>query len=293
VDGASEADIGAYYQGQYKKPLQMEGAYEAEEFYTALGVAGTWLRFTASPIKNAGGEIIGAIETLQDITEEKRLQENMQFYVQLVTRAQEDERKRLARELHDDLSSSLLLLIRRLDSAIPKSRAKQLATIKEKLEEIRSQAVDVLQHVRTYVQDLRPRILDDLGLVAGLEWMAEDMSKNHGIRTSVSVTGIKAPVPGDVQLHLFRIAQEALTNIRRHAKATSVTIVLDIGEGTASMTVNDNGHGFTVPTRLEEMASAGHLGIMGMAERAKLLNGTLEIHSESGSGTRVVTTLPI
>jgi PAS domain S-box-containing protein len=293
VNGATESDIEVFYQGKYRKSILMEGAYEAEDFYSILGDNGIWLHFTASPIKNYSGEIIAAIETLQDITEEKRMQANMRYYIQLITRAQEEERKRLARELHDDLSSSLLLLIHHLDSVITNSRTKQLALIKETLEELRSQVVEVLQHVRTYVQDLRPQILDDLGLTASLEWMAEDMHKNYSIQTIVKVTGTEVPLSSDVQLHLFRIAQEALSNIRQHATATSVTMTLEYSKETVTMIVSDNGRGFVVPTRLEEMASSGHLGIMGMAERAKLFNGTLEINSSPDHGTRVITTLPM
>ncbi len=293
VDGATEIDIEVYYQGKYRKSGLLEGAYEAEDYFPILGINGIWLRFTASPIKNNNGEIVAAIETLQDVTEEKHMQANLQYYVQLITRAQEEERRRLARELHDDLSSSLLLLIHRLDLLIPNNRTKQLTPMKKKLEELRSQAVEALQHVRTYVQDLRPRILDDLGLAASLEWMAEDMHKNYSIQTTVKVTGKEVPLPGDVQLHLFRIAQEALSNTRQHASASLVTITLEYSKETITMIVRDNGCGFVVPTRLEEMASSGHLGIMGMAERAKLLNGTLEIVSSPDNGTEVITTLPL
>ena len=293
VNGAIETDIEIFYQGKYRKSGLMEDAYEAEDYFPLLGDKGMWLHFTASPIKNNNGVVIAAIETLQDITEEKRMQANMQYYVQLITRAQEEERKRLARELHDDLSSSLLLLINRLDSILPNNKAEQLAQIKKNLEDLRTQAVDALQHVRTYVQDLRPRILDDLGLTASLEWMAEDMLKNFSIHTNVTITGTEIPLPTEVQLHLFRIVQEALSNIKQHAAATSVTIILVYDKETVTMIVSDNGCGFVVPARLEEMASSGHLGIMGMAERAKLLNGTLEINSSPDCGTRVTTILPL
>ncbi|OGO40381.1 MAG: hypothetical protein A2147_06270 [Chloroflexi bacterium RBG_16_57_8] len=293
VEGAPADDIEFYYRGKYKKSKLIEGAFETEDFFPTLGAVGKWLHITASPIKSDGSEIIGAIETLQDVTEEKQLQENMRYYVQLITRAQEEERKRLARELHDDLSSSLLLLIHRLDSSIPSGRAKHALVLKESLGSLRDQAVEALEHVRRYVQDLRPRILDDLGLIASLEWMADDMQKNHGIRTTVEVAGIERALPADVQLLLFRIGQEALTNIRRHAGASLAAIRLDLDDEAITMTVTDNGHGFSVPTRIEDLASAGRLGIMGMAERARLLNGTLEVGSTPGEGTRVVTRLPV
>jgi signal transduction histidine kinase len=237
--------------------------------------------------------VVAALEALQDITEQKRLQANMRYYVQLITQAEEEERKRLARDLHDDISSSLLLLIRRLDSAIPVGKARRTPSYKATLEDLHRQAVEALEHVRRYVQDLRPRILDDLGLIASLEWMADDIQKHYPIRTSVSVTGRERPLPAEVQLLLFRIAQEAISNVRRHAEATAVEISLDIGADAITMTVRDNGRGFEVPSRIEELASAGHLGIMGMAERAKLLNGSLEVRSSPGKGTEIVTGVPL
>ena len=147
--------------------------------------------------------------------------------------------------------------------------------------------------MRRYVQDLRPRILDDLGLIASLEWMADDMQKSQNIQTTVEVSGAERPLPMDVQLLLFRIAQEALSNVRRHANASRAAIALDLRPDGITMTVSDDGHGFAVPTRIEELASAGHLGIMGMAERARLLNGELEVTSAPGEGTRVTTRLPV
>jgi len=293
VDGISASKIEAHYRGKYKISPLIDGAYEAEDFFPALGERGKWLHFTASPIKDKGGEIIAAVETLQDITEEKQLQENIRFYVQLITKAQEEERKRIARKLHDDVSPSLLLLIQQLDTIIPGKRPMRSQELKEKLEILRSQTVEALEQLRHCAQDLRPRILDDLGLVAALESMAEDMEENLGIRTHVEVTGDEGGLPAEVQLLLFRIAQEALSNVRRHAQASTVAVKLELGDDSATMTVSDNGNGFELPQRIEDLASASKLGIMGMSERARLLNGTLEIKSELGKGTQVVTKLPL
>jgi len=292
VDGASADEIEAYYQGKYEKSSLIDGAYEATDFFPVLGEYGKWLHFTASPIKNKSGEIIGAIETLQDITEEKQLQENMHFYVQLITKAQEEERKRIARELHDDVSSSLLLLTQGLETIIPNNRTRQSKALKEKLEVLRSQAIEALDHLRRCAQDLRPRILDDLGLVAALEWIAEDMAKNQDIDTDVNIVGVEQTLPAETQLLLFRIMQEAFSNIRRHAEASRATVTLEFGDNNITMAVADNGKGFELPGRIEDLASAKRLGIMGMSERARLLHGTLEIKSELGKGTQVVIRVP-
>ena len=227
VDGVSAGEIGEHYRGKYEKSHLIDGAYAAKDFFPALGEYGKWLHFTASPIKNEGGEIIGAIETLQDVTEEKQLQENMQFYIQVITKAQEEERKRIARELHDDVSSSLLLITQHLDTIISSNRPRPYQALKETLEILRSQAVEALEHLQHCAQDLRPRILDDLGLIAALEWMTEDMVKSHGIDAHAEVIGMERTLPVETQLLLFRIAQEALNNIRRHAEASRAVVKLE------------------------------------------------------------------
>jgi PAS domain S-box-containing protein len=293
IMGATEQDFQAHYPGKFKRSNLVEGAYEVEDFFPSFGSSGKWIHFTGSPIKDAGGKIIAALEALQDITEEKRMHDSMRFYVQLITKAQEEERKRLARDLHDDISSTLLLLIQRLDSAVPLNRYRQRNTTNPVLEELRCQTVDALEHVRRYVQNLRPRILDDLGLVASIDWMIEDIQKQHGIEIQFSATSIEKTLQDNVQLILFRIAQEALINIRRHAKATRVKIVIYKTENNIIMKIDDNGCGFDFPEHLEELIDLGHLGIMGMVERAKLLGGSLDIHSIPGKGTEVTTSIPL
>ncbi len=293
VNGASVDEIGEYYQGKYEGSRLIDGAYEARDFFPALGEHGKWLHFTASPLRNERGEIIAAIETLQDITEEKQLQENMHFYVQLITEVQEEERKRIARELHDEMSPPLLLLIQRLDAIASSTKPRISQALRQNLEDLRSQAVVALGGLRRCAQDLRPSILDDLGLVAALEWIAEDMAKNQGIDTDVEVIGVEHTLPAETKLLLFRIAQEALNNIRRHAKASRAALKLQFGDNKVTMTVTDNGKGFELPERIEDLASAGRLGIMGMIERARLLRGALEIKSELGKGTRVVAKVPL
>jgi len=293
VDGASAAEVEAYYRGKYRKSPLIDGAYEAEDFFPALGGHGKWLRFTASPIKNRGGEIIGAIETLQDVTEERQLEENMRYYVQLITRAQEAERKRIARELHDEVAPSLLLLTQRLDAIASSTKPKLTKPHKEKIEDLRNHTIEALESLRRCAQDLRPRILDDLGLIAALEWMTEELVKNYGIDARVEVEGAERTLPTEVQLLLFRIAQEALSNIRKHAGASMAVVKLEFGDDSINMTVSDNGRGFELPPRVEDLASTGKLGIIGMCERARLLRGNLEVKSELGKGTHVVTKIPL
>ena len=220
------------------------------------------------------------------------MQDNMRFYVEQITRAQEDERKRIARELHDEASPPLLLLIQQIDAIT--SSTKHLSESRvEALENLRTRALETLEGLRRCAQDLRPRILDDLGLIAALEWMAEDLEKNYGIATKVEVAGIERSFPDEIQVLLFRIAQEAMSNIRRHAKASEAEVKLESDHDSIRMTISDNGKGFTPPAQANELARSGRLGIVGMSERARLLGGSLTIQSESHNGTKVFAEVPV
>jgi len=247
------------------------------------------VKMATSPVI-INGEVKGFQHVARDITEEKQMQENMRFYVQQITRAQEDERKRIARVLHDDAAPPLLLLIQRLDSTASHTRPKSL---KENLENLRSQAIEALEGLRRCAQDLRPRILDDLGLIAALEWMAEDLVKNYGIDAHVEVVGAERSLPAEAQLLLFRIAQEALSNIRRHAGASMAEAKLEFESDKVTMTISDNGKGFELPDQIEGLASSSKLGIIGMYERARLRGGSLRIQSELDKGTQVVAEVPL
>jgi PAS domain S-box-containing protein len=267
---------------------EFEQPYEQQFFIKDGSIKTVKMSTTAVSV---GGQIQGFEHVARDVTLEKQQQENVQAYIQQITRAQEDERKRIARDLHDDVSPGILILIQKLDNLAATQRLK-LATVKEKLQDFRGQAVEALEALRATAQGLRPRIIDDLGLVAALEWIGEELEKDQPIQIKVEAAGMKQALPPETQIVLFRIAQEALNNIRKHAQASLVTIRLEGGEKDITMTVADNGQGFDVPGRAEDMVSAGRLGLMGMYERARLLNGNLQIKSAPGQGTELIVTLP-
>lgn len=294
VDGASAKEIEQYYQGKCRKSPLIAGAYVAEDFFPDLGRDGKWLHFTASPIRADDGETTGAIETLQEITDRKRMEENVRYYVQQATRAQEEERKRLARELHDDIAQSLLVLAQGLD-ILDSTKRSELSdqALRQAIGELHVEAISALQNVRRYAQDLRPRILDDLGLVAALEWLAEDLAKTPVIDAQAEIIGNERSLPTETQLLIFRITQEALNNIERHAQASKATIKLHFLDDRLEMTVSDNGKGFEVPKRLGDLASLGKLGLAGMRERAQLLKGELTINSKIGKGTTLSVVVPL
>lgn len=212
-------------------------------------------------------------------------QEQLRTYVQEITLAQEAERARLARDLHDDIAQRLVVLARHLDAVGG-------AQEKGRLERARASASAALAEVRRMSRDLRPTVLDDLGLVPALEWLADDLQHRHDIVATAQVRGQHRRLDPTVELVLFRIAQEALRNIERHAAATRVSLNLDLGGETVTLEVHDDGRGFDVPEDVRVLAREGRLGVLGMHERAELVGGALEVESRSGHGTTLSAVVP-
>ena len=246
--------------------------------------------FKASPIVS-DGRAVGFQGIARDVTEERRLRSNMQFYITQITRAQENERLRIARELHDDTAQGLISLSRRIDILAADSDLSP--NVAESLEDLRQAADNVLQGVRRYSQDLRPSILDDLGLVPALEWLVADLGKQTRIAVTIGITGEPRRLPPETELAVFRIAQEALSNVRRHSGATAVDVSVEFGATTVVVIVKDNGAGFEVPSRIGDLPNLGKLGIVGMRERARLVGGTIVIRPGADTGTTVILTVPI
>lgn len=227
-----------------------------------------------------------------DVTQERRMRESLDFYLREILTAQEDERKRIARELHDETGQALFLISQRLDSFTTDSEVALSDEERKYLTDMRGIALQALADMRRLTQDLRPGILDDLGLVAALEWLADDLHKRYKVITSVQLTGTERKFPPQMQLLLFRITQEALSNVRRHSSASAANVIVEFGEDKVRVIVADNGKGFKLPERLSDLAGDGKLGLLGMQERARLLGGTFAIQSELGRGTTVTVELP-
>jgi signal transduction histidine kinase len=215
----------------------------------------------------------------------------MRYYAHQITCAQEAERARIARELHDDTIQSLIVLSRQLE-ALDRADAVTAPTQPRRLKELQQTADDIIQGVRRFSRDLRPSTLDDLGLLPTLEGLAASTTEKDGILTRFWVTGEKRRLSQQVELALFRIAQEALTNVKKHAAATQAVITVEFTGDAVRVTVRDNGKGFGRTTPTDELAASGHLGLIGMHERARLLGGTLLMQSQLELGTKVVVTVP-
>jgi two-component system sensor histidine kinase DegS len=265
------------------------GPFEQEIIRKDGGQARLWL--TASLITIDSGST--ALQLIaRDITEQVRLRENLQFYLQQITRAQEHERERIARELHDDTVQSLLLIGQRLDRLGSNPRLEMATRVAEETR-LRGEVLQTLANLRRLTQDLRPRILDDLGLVPALEWLADNLLEQRGVETSVEVDAALPELSQEAHLLLFRIAQEALRNVGRHSNATRARISLQRCGDRLEMTVTDDGKGFEPPKEISDLVMMGKLGLLGMYERARLLCGSFDIRSEPSQGTTVVVELPM
>ncbi|MCL4371174.1 MAG: PAS domain S-box protein [Chloroflexi bacterium] len=241
---------------------------------------------TASALSQ-GDQPVGFQYIARDVTQQRQLQETMRFYARQVTQAQEEERKRVARELHDDTAQELVALSRRIDDTVWSDGQLSTETMK-RLEELRTMTDKILDGVRRFSRDLRPSILDDLGLLPALEWLTTDLSRQSGIEADLKVVNEPRRLPPETELVLFRIIQEALSNVRKHSGATRVEMTVEFGESRVRMMVRDNGRGFD-PQKvvMGDLVSTGKLGLIGMNERAQLLGGTAVVESQPGQGTTV------
>jgi signal transduction histidine kinase len=200
-----------------------------------------------------------------------------------IVEAQELERRRLARELHDqtgqELTSVLLGLKAVEEARTDEERAQSLATVRE-------QVVETLHDVRRLAVELRPKALDDFGLVAALERLRDTFAERTRMRVDLEAN-VGSRLPSDVETALYRIVQEALTNIVKHAEASAVSIVLARRERSITAVIEDDGRGFTPE------ADGDGLGLLGMRERLALLRGTIKIESSPGAGTTIVAEVPL
>jgi signal transduction histidine kinase len=228
---------------------------------------------------------------LRDLTDQKRREEGLEAFSAHIVRAQEEERRRIAQELHDETVHSLLLLCRKLDDST--AAAGDGESLKSAMREAHAFTATVVESVRGAVRRLRPPLLDDLGLIAAIEKLTDETTALLGIESRIEVRGEPARLPDDVELVLFRIVQEALHNVERHSGAASVSICLAYTPTTVSVEVADQGRGFSVPAKLEDFLRDDKMGVLGMQERARTFGGHLAITSEPGRGTRVRAELPV
>jgi signal transduction histidine kinase len=237
-------------------------------------------------------ESVGGISEVQHLQMElaemshkvQAAQEGLHDYIGAITSAQEDERMRLARELHDDTIQAVIALKQRVQLA--KKSVKELQG-RQSLDDLDILAEQTIENLRRLTRALRPIYLEDLGLVTALEMLARETSQNNHLVVEFQKTGQERRLSHEVELSLYRIAQEALNNVVKHSKASRADLKIAFETSEIKMEVSDNGNGFLVPKSPTEFAPNGHFGLMGVHERADLIAARLEIESALGKGTRL------
>jgi signal transduction histidine kinase len=231
----------------------------------------------------------------QDITERKQIEDELHRSREELRRlaarlegAREGERARMAREIHDELGGMLTGL--KMDVArLRRGSANAEPRTAERLESLTSGIDDAIQTVRRIASDLRPAVLDDFGLVAAMEWQLNDFVRRSGLQSSWTSAADSAALPRENTTAVFRVFQESLTNIARHAEATHVDVAVEARDGWLLLRVADNGRGITP----EQTLGAHSLGLAGMRERMAALGGSVEITGSPGVGTTVVVRVPL
>ena len=251
--------------------------------------------------KPVGGidEIHDLQSTLQEMAAQiHRSQDGMRDYIALLTQTQEDEQKRLARELHDVVVQSVIAIgqrvkILQLDWRELHTRGHPSTSqkIELRLSELSEMIGQCLADLRNVIRDLRPVYLEELGLISALEAMARS-TENEKIQVSFEVLGDEHSLSREYNLAIYRIVQAAVNNAVRHGQPDFLEIQLAFQDKGVLLTVEDNGVGFTPPERPSDLALQGHFGLIGMYERTMRLGGHLSIRSEPGNGTKIVTFLP-
>ncbi len=207
-------------------------------------------------------------------------------YTSQVLKAQENERKRLSQELHDDTIQTLLAIANGMQYLIHKESTKITPQITKQIELYNNSIFRVSEDLRRISIDLRPSILDNIGLVEALRWLVDDLYEK-GVNAKLVTNGEVRKLPAESDVHVFRFIQEALNNVKRHSEASEAVVEMDYYSDCVKVSVQDNGKGFTLPEHIGKFSINGKLGIMGMQDRASLLNGVFNIHSQPGKGSTV------
>ncbi|OGO40616.1 MAG: hypothetical protein A2Z03_08365 [Chloroflexi bacterium RBG_16_56_8] len=226
-------------------------------------------------------------QRLRAETELKESYEQLRALAAKLQLAREEERTQIARELHDQLGQALTAL--KFDLAwLTNQLVKDDATLGQKAKAVTTQMDTLIKTVRRIATELRPGMLDDLGLPASIEWQAREFQKRTGVKCKVSLPQQDLPLARAQSIALFRIFQETLTNVARHAGAQHIKVKLEAANDSLTLQVRDDGRGI----QAGEIAGTHSLGLLGMRERAELLGGAFDIRGVPGEGTTVTVSIP-
>ena len=246
-----------------------------------------WIKDRGFPIRDKTGRCVRMVGIADNITRRKQAEEKLRVLSRELINAQETERRRIGRELHDGIGQALTVLKINLHSV--QSSKKSSACLQESIE-----TIDRLVHqVRNLALDLRPSMLDDIGLVAALRWFVNRQAQSGGFAVHFVADNFETRLPAEVETACFRVAQEAITNVIRHAKPKNVRVEIWRCDAGLELKINDDGVGFTVEPVIEQALEGASLGLLTMKERVALIGGRLNIESSPGAGTDIRVWFPL
>lgn len=231
-----------------------------------------------------------------DLNQVTRLLEsakNRQMLGLKIILAQEEERKRIAREIHDGLAQNLANIVLRTEIAERMMVKQAYNAVREELIDLKGQVRGGIEEVRKIIFNLRPMALDDLGLVPTLRKFVQDYEEKHKIRTQFDMIGKEARLPSGMEVAVFRLVQESFSNVLKHAQASHVALEITFQQQMVKITITDNGVGFAADNIDRKITKGSHYGLIGMRERVELLEGRLDIQSSVGAGTKISMVIPI
>jgi signal transduction histidine kinase len=227
----------------------------------------------------------------QLLEQSDRLQEQLRSMSRRILSAQEDERKSISRELHDVIAQTLTGINIRL-AAIKHGATVDASSLDRSINRTQRLVVKAVGIVHRFARDLRPAVLDDLGLIPALHTFLKPLAKQSGFHARISVCAQVERLDIEKRTVLFRVAQEALTNIARHARASKAEVHISSEQQYMCMRIHDDGHGFNAPRMLQSRGSR-HLGLLGMRERLEMFGGTFAVTSSKEHGTEITARIPL
>jgi|GEM_PF-387452 len=294
IDGEYDKMLQAYRKEGMRPSRRVEGAWEMELYFENMAGKERYLLFTVSPIVDEYGKTTAAIEIMQDISVRRRVEEQNILLSRSLLNVVEEARKRLARDLHDELGQALTALhfgMEVLHQTIPDDLVSQRKRCTELIRLIEQ----VSDTMRNLITELRPAMLDHLGLLPTLEWYIEDFrNRMEGLNVDFEAIGLKQRLDAEVETALYRIIQEGLHNVVKHASAKNVSIRLTYSYPDLILSIKDDGVGFDQNEHIMP-SGARHqgIGLLGMRERIASVGGMLEVRSKPGRGTLIRAEVPV
>lgn len=230
---------------------------------------------------------------LNQVTRILESAKNRQLIGLKIILAQEEERKRIAREIHDGPAQSLANLVLRTEIAERMLNKQELQMVKHELVDLKAQVRSGLEEIRKIIFNLRPMALDDLGLVPTLRKYVQDFEEKTRIHSTFETIGKEIRLPSAMEAGIYRLVQEAFTNVMKHAHASHVSLKLQYQAQMVKISIQDNGAGFNTKFVEARSKNSSHFGLIGMKERVELLEGRMDIESNIGSGTLITIHIPI